>query len=103
MAIAYSDKAESDLLDILEYGHTAWPGTADDFMVQLQQRIEATLTSHPSAGRKGREQGTREWVLTGTPYIVVYVRRTAGDIEVWRVLHGAQQWPAAGVVSRNGR
>lgn len=95
MAIAYSGKAESDLLDILEYGHKAWPGTADDFMVQLQQRIESTLTSHPSAGRKGREKGTREWVLTGTPYIVVYVRRTAGDIEVWRVLHGAQHWPVA--------
>ncbi len=92
MAIAYSGKAESDLLDILEYGHTAWPGTADDFMAQLQQRIESTLTSHPNAGRKGREQGTREWVLTGTPYIVVCVKSAAG-IEVWRVLHGAQQWP----------
>lgn len=61
MAIAYSGKAESDLLDILEYGHTAWPGTADDFMAQLQQRIESTLTSHPNAGRKGREQGTPWW------------------------------------------
>ena len=93
MGIAYSGKAESDLLDILEYGHTAWPGTADDFMLQLQQRIESTLASHPNAGRKGREKGTREWVLTGTPYIVVYVHSSAGDIEVWRVLHGAQQLP----------
>ena len=64
-------------------------------MVQLRQPIESTLTSHLNACRKGREKGTREWVLTGTPDIVVYVHSSAGDIEVWRVLHGAQQWPPA--------
>lgn len=34
-------------------------------MTQLQQCIQSTLTSPPNAGRKGRERGTREWVLTG--------------------------------------
>jgi toxin ParE1/3/4 len=37
-------------------------------------------------------RGTRELVIAGLPWIVVY-RVTGGTIEVVRVLHGAQQWP----------
>jgi toxin ParE1/3/4 len=37
-------------------------------------------------------EGTRELVVSGTPYIVVY--RVMGKvITVLRVLHGARQWP----------
>lgn len=36
--------------------------------------------------------GTRELVITGTPYLVPY--RVVGDvIVILRVLHGARQWP----------
>jgi toxin ParE1/3/4 len=39
----------------------------------------------------GREDGTRELVLTPLPYIVVYrVREDA--IEILHVYHGAQNW-----------
>jgi toxin ParE1/3/4 len=34
---------------------------------------------------------TRELVVSGTPYIVVYL--ISDDVELIRVLHGAQQWP----------
>jgi plasmid stabilization system protein ParE len=43
-------------------------------------------------GRPGRIEGTRELVISRTPYIAAY--RIAGDnVRVLRVLHGAQQWP----------
>jgi len=43
-------------------------------------------------GRPGRIEGTRELVVSGTPYIAAY--RIVGDtVRVLRVLHGAQQWP----------
>jgi toxin ParE1/3/4 len=50
------------------------------------------LAEHPRTGRPGRVEGTRELVVSGTPYIVAY--RVAGqDVTILRVLHGAQQWP----------
>jgi toxin ParE1/3/4 len=36
--------------------------------------------------------GTRELVVTGTPFIVVY-RVEAATVVILRVLHGAQRWP----------
>ncbi len=36
--------------------------------------------------------GTRELVVTGTPYIVPY-RVKGQEVEVLRVYHGARHWP----------
>jgi len=51
-----------------------------------------TLLQHPQMGRPGRKQGTRELVISRTPFIVVY-RLKSKRIELLRLLHGAQQWP----------
>ena len=50
------------------------------------------LAQHPEMGRAGRKQGTRELVISRTPFIVVY-RIKGKRIELVRLLHGAQQWP----------
>ena len=50
------------------------------------------LVQHPEMGRAGRKQGTRELVISRTPFIVIY-RIKGKRIELLRVLHGAQQWP----------
>lgn len=43
-------------------------------------------------GRPGRVDGTRELVISHTPYIAAY--RIAGDtVHIPHVLHGAQEWP----------
>jgi plasmid stabilization system protein ParE len=45
---------------------------------------------HPASGRPGRLRGTRELVVTGTPYIAAY--RVVDDmVTILRVLHGARQ------------
>jgi toxin ParE1/3/4 len=50
------------------------------------------LAAHPASGRPGRVPGTRELVVSGTPYIVPYrVRRDT--IEILRVFHAARKWP----------
>ena len=52
------------------------------------------LVEHPEMGRAGRKQGTRELVISRTPFIVVYrVKPKAKRIELLRLLHGSQQWP----------
>lgn len=54
----------------------------------------ALLLEFPEAGRIGRLEGTRELVVTGTPYVVAY-RLAEEVVLILRVLHGAQEWPDA--------
>jgi len=91
MAIRYTDEAEADLLQIIDYGIDHDLPDPLTYVYSLRERFEKLdAIRHP--GRKGRVPGTMEWVVPGTPYIVVFVR-VAGTVNVWRVLHGAQQWP----------
>jgi len=50
------------------------------------------LLQFPETGRLGRVEGTRELVISRTPYIAAY-RIIDDTVRVLRVLHGAQQWP----------
>lgn len=61
----------------------------------MDERIHESVNSlvrFPESGRPGRIEGTRELVITRTPYIVAY--RIAGDtLRILPVLHGARRWP----------
>lgn len=57
---------------------------------RIEQQINQ-LIAHPEIGRAGRKQGTRELVISHTPFIVIY-RIRGNRIELIRLLHGAQQW-----------
>jgi toxin ParE1/3/4 len=61
-------------------------------------RIDAVvsqLLDHPEIGRSGRAKGTRELVISGTPFIAVYRhKQSAKRVELIRLLHGSQQHPA---------
>lgn len=50
------------------------------------------LADHPAMARPARVAGTRELIVVGTPYIVVY-RIEAAAVVVFRVMHGARRWP----------
>ena len=64
---------------------------ADNQVVRVLAAVE-TLLQFPQIGRQGRREGTRELVISGTPYVVPY--RLRGEaIEILRVLHGRQRWP----------
>src|ERR1035437_4517969 len=58
---------------------------------QILNAIEI-LRTQPQMGRPGRLAGTRELVVSGTPYIVPYrVRRER--LELLAVFDGRRQWP----------
>ena len=66
-----------------------------DAAAQMVERIATgveRLATHPASGRTGRVPGTRELIVTGTPYIVPY-RVRSGTVEILRVFHGARKWP----------
>ncbi len=83
---AISDR-DAQLDYIAEYNPRAAIEQGDRIADQVGQ-----LVQYPEMGRAGREQGTRELVISLTPFIVVY--RIKGErIELLRLLHGSQQWP----------
>ena len=58
------------------------------------ERQTDMLIAHPEMGRPGRVDGTRELVISRTPFIVIYrIKPRARRIELFRFLHGARQWP----------
>ena len=50
------------------------------------------LREFPHIGREGRDPGTREWVVRGLPYIIVYELDVPGPSElmVLAIFHGAR-------------
>lgn len=51
-----------------------------------------SLDLFPFRGLPGRVAGTRELIVVGLPYIIVY-RVTAAAIHILHIFHGAQDWP----------
>ena len=52
------------------------------------------LSSFPMSGRSGRIPGTRELVISNTPFIAAYAI-DRDRIVILALYHGAQQWPEA--------
>jgi toxin ParE1/3/4 len=50
------------------------------------------LAAFPMSGRAGRVPGTRELVISNTPFIAAYAIDKA-DIVVLAIYHGAHHWP----------
>lgn len=65
---------------------------------EIEHQVDM-LMQHPQMGRPGRKKGTRELVISRTPFIVVY-RVKGTRIEVIRLLHSSQHWPLTALVQR---
>ena len=50
------------------------------------------LATFPMSGRQGRVPGTRELVITNTPFIAAYAI-DKDRIVILALYHGAQRWP----------
>ncbi len=50
------------------------------------------LADNPRMGRPGRIAGTRELVITRTPYVAVY-RIGPEQVEILAVIHHVRDWP----------
>ena|SRR5271170_285970 len=91
MRLEWSAYALADRTVIFDYIEADNPRAAVAVDARIREKV-ATLARFPESGRTGRIEGTRELVISRTPYIVAY--RIAGStVRVLRVLHGSRRWP----------
>ena len=92
MTVVWSPRAIGHLADLRAYIARENPAAAGRIGLTLLAAVER-LATLPNLGRPGRVSGTRELVVSGTPYVIPY--RLRGDrLEVIAVFHGRQRWPS---------
>ncbi|MBI5242844.1 MAG: type II toxin-antitoxin system RelE/ParE family toxin [Elusimicrobia bacterium] len=85
--IAWARRAAGHLISIRRYIAVSNPDAAKSTAHRIKETTRA-ISEHPQIGRVGRDSGTREFPVPGTPYIIVYMVRDV--VEIVAVLHGAQ-------------
>lgn len=91
MIIVWSPRAIAHLADLRAYIARDNPNAAGGIATTLLNAVER-LAELPNLGRPGRVAGTRELVVSGTPYVIPY--RLRGDrLEIIAVFPGRQKWP----------
>jgi toxin ParE1/3/4 len=90
MRIRWTADAAADLERICDYLTDTNPDAAQRTAKAILDSV-ASLRAFPNRGRPGRVSGTREFVFAHLPFVAVY--QVNDEVQVLRILHGAQQWP----------
>jgi toxin ParE1/3/4 len=93
MRIVWSPTAIENLIEIRTYIEQDKPSAAARVARKIVESVQG-LARHPYLGRPGHDPGTRELVVTGTPYLVPY-EVYKGRMVILAVLHGARLNPGA--------
>lgn len=88
MRIRWQLSAISDLANIRDYIADSSPGAAGLIVERLFYAVER-LEAFPNSGRRGQAQNTREVIVPGLPYVIVYTHDDA-SVDVVAVFHAAQ-------------
>ena len=91
MELSWTRSALDDLEQAGEFIAVDNPRAARAMAARVREAVEYLL-AHPNLGRPGRFRGTRELVVSGTPFIIVY-RIRYDLIQILRVLHHARKCP----------
>jgi toxin ParE1/3/4 len=90
MKVIVREAAYRDLDEIHAWNAQERP-TAADRVIDRIVRSTALLGHFPFIGRAGKLPGTREWVVAGLPYVVVYaVDEAADELTIIAVFHTAR-------------
>lgn len=93
MKVELTDAAEADLAAIYAYYAERSGAVADRVLGTILHAVNG-LALFPLIGKQGEAPETRERLVSRYPYRIVYHINTATQvIEIWRVLHDAQEWP----------
>jgi toxin ParE1/3/4 len=92
MKVVWSGRAIRHLIALRERIATDSEESAALVAQRILRAVEV-LQTQPEMGRPGRVLGTRELVVSNTPYVIPYRVRNA-RLELIALFHGRQKWPA---------
>ncbi|MBE9050939.1 type II toxin-antitoxin system RelE/ParE family toxin [Nostocales cyanobacterium LEGE 11386] len=67
------------------------PQVAPELILKIQNAANQ-LKNYPFVGKSGRIEGTRELIISNSPYILIY-RVSEESVEILRVLHTSKRYP----------
>ncbi len=90
MSIKWLRQALKNLEQAYHYVAADAPEAAAKLVRRIQLAVDQ-FTEFPMMGRTGRIANTRELVIAGTPYLIIY-RVKGKRVEILRVLHSARKY-----------
>jgi toxin ParE1/3/4 len=90
LKLRWTRPALADLVEAQNYIARENPSAAQALAQKVWDASE-NLCNHPGMGRTGHVEGTREWVVSDTPYLIVYRVRDEA-LEILRIWHGRRNW-----------
>lgn len=92
LKLRFAARARAQLASIQQYISERNPDAAKAAGARIRLAADM-LCTFPEAGHAGRISGTREWVVRGLPYIIVYeiIPEQPNELVVLGVFHGAQE------------
>jgi len=91
MKIRWTEGANNNLDHVEEYIAQDNPPAAVTTVIKIIETAQM-LADYPTVGKRGRERGTRELVVAGLPYIVIYTVQRE-ELVILRVLHTSIKYP----------
>jgi plasmid stabilization system protein ParE len=92
MIVRWTSPAAGDLRNISDYTESRFGAAQARRAAMAIYETANSLKRMPQRGRPGRKRGTREVLVVGFPFVVIY-RVEKDAVESARILHGSQQWP----------
>jgi len=102
MRLSWRPQAERDREDAVNHIAEADPLIAIEQLDRIEEQVDMLL-QQPKLGRPGRVKGTRELVISRTPFIAIYHLRDTQHVEILRLMHSAQAWPPRPSAAKRGR
>ena len=90
MQIRWEEDAINDLINLRDYIQKDNPAAAEKVAQKILSTVDLLL-NHPLLGKAGRIHKTRELVIAGTPYTVVYLAEFEA-VTLLRIFHQRQSW-----------
>jgi len=86
--VSYLPQAEQDLIEILAYGIENWgEKLAESMYLKITEQLE-TLYFSPNRTKKKGSLGTREMLISDSPYrVIIQIDEEAKRVFILRILH----------------
>lgn len=94
MNVEFTPDARADLLSIRDWIAADDPRAADRVLSRIRQTA-MLLGQFPMMGHEGQVEGTREFLVTGLPYLLIYRLHSATELDILSVLHARRKYPPA--------